>query len=116
MSPSPTRASASRRNIGERIFAPFTQADASTTRQYGGTGLGLTICRRLVELMDGTIRVESQLGFGSTFRFFIWLGKDKTPAAAVRKLPAHLAGQPILVVDDNDNSRRRSRRCCAAGG
>lgn len=55
----------------ERLFSPFTQADASTTRKYGGTGLGLTICKKLVSIMQGTIGVESEEGKGSNFYFTI---------------------------------------------
>ncbi len=84
----------------QKIFESFTQADASTTRAYGGTGLGLTISRNLVELMDGTLDVESQPGKGSTFTFRVSL-------AVVNEEPVHsfsskaLSLHNILVVDDN---------------
>ena len=76
----------------ERIFGPFTQADASTTRQYGGTGLGLTIARRLVDLMGGRIWVQSKAGEGSVFRFTVRLGlqreQEQGPEpAAVKTVP-----------------------------
>ncbi|QEG02221.1 Signal transduction histidine-protein kinase BarA [Stieleria maiorica] len=88
------------------IFESFSQADASTTRQYGGTGLGLTISGQLVSMMDGRIWVESELGQGTTFHFSIPLeiGQplETSPPAAL----ADLAGLPVLVVDDNQTNRR----------
>ena len=90
------------------LWEAFTQADASTTRNFGGTGLGLTISRNLVEAMDGTIGVRSAPGRGSTFHFDIPL---MAPAAAVDQRPGSparvepLAGRRMLVVDDNATNR-----------
>ncbi len=87
------------------LFKPFTQADASTTRKYGGTGLGLTICKQLVEMMDGEISVESELGEGSTFNFTVTLGRQ--PADQERKFvaPNDIYGLQALVVDDSEDNR-----------
>jgi PAS domain S-box-containing protein len=83
------------------IFAPFTQADTSTTRRFGGTGLGLAISSELVSMMGGTMWVVSDLGQGSTFHCTVELGAG-TPD--VVETPA-LDGGPVLVVDDNATSR-----------
>jgi PAS domain S-box-containing protein len=88
-----------------RIFEAFAQADSSTTRRYGGTGLGLTISRRLVEMMGGRIWLESAPGKGSAFHFTVWLGKgDQTKQTTPE--PASLDGLAVLVVDDNLTNRR----------
>ncbi|HVW19843.1 MAG TPA: response regulator [Opitutaceae bacterium] len=90
-----------------RLFQPFSQVDASTTRRFGGTGLGLVISRRLVEIMGGRMWVESKLAQGSTFCFTVVL--EALPSAPRPYLAAgknQLSGKRLLVVDDNATSRR----------
>jgi signal transduction histidine kinase/CheY-like chemotaxis protein len=87
------------------IFDKFNQADTSTTRRYGGTGLGLTISKQLVELMSGSIGVKSVAGKGSTFWFSLPLKLGVEPCKAAA--PVHdLSGLRVLIVDDNDVNRR----------
>ena len=84
-----------------RLFQSFSQADSSTTRKYGGTGLGLAICKRLAELMGGSIGVDSKEGEGSTFWFSAKLGVDKEPKIVESRLVTDLIGKHILVVENN---------------
>jgi two-component system, sensor histidine kinase and response regulator len=90
----------------DTIFQAFTQADNSTSRNYGGTGLGLTISKRLVEMMGGRIRMESEFQRGSIFSFTIpVIVAASTPATPVLDYTS-LRGVPVLVVDDNATNRR----------
>jgi signal transduction histidine kinase/DNA-binding response OmpR family regulator/HPt (histidine-containing phosphotransfer) domain-containing protein len=106
------------------LFQPFVQADGSTTRKFGGTGLGLVISRRLVDLMGGTIEVASEEQKGTRFTVRVVLPSG-TPVAAAPIVPVALHQAPVLVVDDNATNRSlmhevlRSFGCevvCVAGG
>lgn len=111
----------------ERLFTAFTQADPTTYRKYGGTGLGLTICKTLVNLMGGEIWVESRIGEGSTFYFTILSEiasqpvENETQKATVKSAPKLIYSEAskefalkhparILLVDDNDINRLLARK------
>jgi PAS domain S-box-containing protein len=94
------------RNKQQHVFTAFSQADSSSTRLFGGTGLGLTISSQLVEMMGGRIWLESEEGIGSTFHFTLPLGIASTKPA--KELPGRdglLEGVRVLVVDDNQTNR-----------
>jgi signal transduction histidine kinase/DNA-binding response OmpR family regulator/ligand-binding sensor domain-containing protein len=91
----------------QAIFAAFTQADASTTRRYGGTGLGLTISMRLVHMLGGRLWVESDPGLGSRFHFTVRFEIGEAAGHAVQPIgPECLVDTPVLIVDDNAANRR----------
>ncbi len=108
------------------IFSPFTQADSSTTRKYGGSGLGLSIVQRLVTLMGGRVWAESEPGKGSTLRFTARFNLPDPPNAATAPVPTapdaaaplvnELAGRRVLLVDDNATNRTIVREMLAQTG
>jgi PAS domain S-box-containing protein len=90
-----------------RLFQSFSQVDSSTTRRYGGTGLGLVISKRLAELMGGHLWVESEVGKGSTFHFAVVVDPlPSRPKPRVTPSPGNLVGRALLIVDDNATNRR----------
>lgn len=101
----------------ERIFRSFAQADPSTTRHYGGTGLGLTISKQLVELMGGRIWVKSRPRVGSTFYFELPLEKQpEVPSDAAPAQRGNLHGLRVLIVDDQATNREIMQRQTSAWG
>jgi signal transduction histidine kinase/DNA-binding response OmpR family regulator len=101
----------------DRLFQSFQQVDASTTRHFGGTGLGLAISKRLVEIMGGSMQVESQLGHGSVFSFGIVLEPCTEPSLLETEAESELLrGKRILLVDDNETNLRLLRLQTVAFG
>lgn len=94
-----------RPEVLSKLFKPFSQADGSTTRKYGGTGLGLTISKELVEMMKGQLGVESRPGEGSTFGFTVPLQGQSSGIKEVSSPNYNLKGLQVLIVDDNDTNR-----------
>jgi signal transduction histidine kinase/DNA-binding response OmpR family regulator len=86
----------------KNLFSPFQQADLSTTRKYGGTGLGLTICRRIVEMMDGELTATSESGVGSEFTFNAFFSHSEAPSEAS---PMPNYGLTALLADDSESAR-----------
>ena len=94
----------------KKIFQSFSQVDASTTRKYGGTGLGLTICKQLVELMGGKIWMESEPNIGTTFYFSLILEKGDEKSENKYIVPANLQDINVLVVDDFEESLKITKK------
>ncbi len=100
----------------EKIFDKFSQVDSSTTRTFGGAGLGLSISKSLVQLMGGKIWFESELGNGSTFYFSLPLKLDWEKEGRVARVQPNFRGTPVLIVDDNGTNRSVLRKMLSLWG
>ena len=90
----------------KKLFKAFSQGDTSTTRKYGGTGLGLIISKRIITMMGGEISLESQAGQGSTFSFVLPLGLGTGQSDPLPELASDLTDSRVLIIDDNPEARR----------
>ena len=100
----------------DRLFKPFSQVDSSTTRKYGGTGLGLVICKQLTEMMGGKISVESKVGEGTAFYFTIVAQSISGGVLENDDVKPELTGKRMLIVDDNATNRRILDKQASAWG
>jgi len=97
------------------IFETFQQADSSTTRQFGGSGLGLSICKKISNLLDGEVWAESKINIGSTFHFTAWFQKSEKNEVG-RLSPVLISGKKALVVEDNQTNLLMLRHCLELKG
>lgn len=102
--------------VQETLFSPFQQADASTTRRYGGTGLGLTISRQLAELLGGELHVRSRPGSGSTFSLRIPYESSEVEESKSEAVAEDFSGLTVLVADDNDVNLLLARKMLESSG
>ncbi|MGZ0189862.1 MAG: ATP-binding protein, partial [Alphaproteobacteria bacterium] len=103
--------------VQSKLFEKFVQADSSVTRAFSGTGLGLAICKNLMEEMGGDLRVQSEVGVGSTFTVSIRLPAAEAPfSEEPARAPIDLTGQQILIVDDLEINRRALTYYVSAAG